>query len=155
MADKKISALSQIADADIESDVLLHIVDNPSATPINKRMTVGQMFENIPTHLAVDDFTTLTVTSAALNTTFGTVLDVANFASSLTFTLADGTDNGQLKVIYASSDHASYTATVNVTNALTSHNSIVFNDGGQAVLLVWNSTVGKWFVLANYGATIS
>ena len=32
MADKKISALSQIADADIESDVLLHIVDNPSAT---------------------------------------------------------------------------------------------------------------------------
>ena len=35
MADKKISALTEIAQADIENDVLLHVVDNPSATPVN------------------------------------------------------------------------------------------------------------------------
>ena len=60
MADKKISALSQVADADIGADDLLHIVDNPGGTPVNKKMTIGQIFENIPTHLAVDDIAVVT-----------------------------------------------------------------------------------------------
>ena len=45
MADKKISALTQVADADIGADDLLHIVDNPGGTPVNKKMTIGQIFE--------------------------------------------------------------------------------------------------------------
>ena len=60
MADKKISALSSVADSDIGSDDLLHIVDNPSGTPVNKKMTIGQLFENIPTHLALNDISTET-----------------------------------------------------------------------------------------------
>ena len=34
MADKKISALTAVADADIGGDDLLHIVDNPGGTPL-------------------------------------------------------------------------------------------------------------------------
>ena len=47
MADKKISALTAVADADIGGDDLLHIVDNPGGTPVNKKMTIAQLFENI------------------------------------------------------------------------------------------------------------
>lgn len=155
MADKKISALTEIAQADIENDVLLHVVDNPSATPVNKKMSIGSMFENIPTHLAVNDFTTVTAGNSTAHTTFGTVFDIASFASSQSFTLANGTHNGQIKVFYASTDGGSKTATVNITNALTSHNQIVFDTAGEAVICVYNSTLSKWFVIANYGATIS
>ena len=42
MADKKISALSAVADSAIGADDLLHIVDNPGGTPVNKKMTIGQ-----------------------------------------------------------------------------------------------------------------
>ena len=45
MADKKISALTAVADTDIGADDLLHIVDNPGGTPVNKKMTIGQLFE--------------------------------------------------------------------------------------------------------------
>ena len=44
MADKKISALTQVSDTDIGADDLLHIVDNPGGTPVNKKMTIGQLF---------------------------------------------------------------------------------------------------------------
>ena len=47
MADKKISALTAVADADIGGDDLLHIVDNPGGTPVNKKMTIAQLFENV------------------------------------------------------------------------------------------------------------
>ena len=67
MADKKISALTQVADSDIGADDLLHIVDNPGGTPVNKKMTIGQLFENIPTHLAIDDINTLTATASKMN----------------------------------------------------------------------------------------
>ena len=70
MADKKISALTQVSDTDIGADDLLHIVDNPGGTPVNKKMTIGQLFENIPTHLAVDDITALTATASNLASSF-------------------------------------------------------------------------------------
>ena len=37
-------------------DVLLF--DDPSGTPVNKRLNIGSLFENIPTHIAMDDIVT-------------------------------------------------------------------------------------------------
>ena len=100
MADKKISALSQVADADIGADDLLHIVDNPGGTPVNKKMTIGQIFENIPTHLAVDDIAVVTTSATNLASTFATDFNLAGASGNITPTLDNGTDTGQLKVMY-------------------------------------------------------
>ena len=152
MADKKISALSQVADADIGADDLLHIVDNPGGTPVNKKMTIGQLFENVPTHLAVDDITVVTTSASNLASSFATDFNLAGASGNITPTLDNGTDTGQLKVMYAST--AGNTATVAITNAASSDfNQIVFNAIGETAILYWNGS--KWFILASTGSTIS
>ena len=155
MADKKISALSQVSDADIGADDLLHIVDNPGGTPVNKKMTIGQLFENVPTHLAVDDIAVVSTSVSNLASTFATDFDLASASGNITPTLDNGTDTGQLKVLYCSSVHGSgHTATVSITNAASSDfNQILFNAIGETAICYWNGS--KWFILASTGATIS
>ena len=55
MADKKITALTEIAAGDVNAVDLLHIVDNPAGTPVNKKMSLSRLFNNLPTYLAFDD----------------------------------------------------------------------------------------------------
>jgi hypothetical protein len=147
MADKKISALSAVSDTDIGSDDLLHIVDNPGGTPVNKKMTIGQLFENIPTHLAVDDIATLTSTASNLASTFASALDLSAASGDVAFTLDDGTDVGQLKIIWASTEPAStYAARITVSSwgwSSDTTEQIIINQLGQAVILFWNGS--DWF----------
>lgn len=157
MADKKISALTQVADSDIGADDLLHIVDNPGGTPVNKKMTIGQMFENIPTHLAVDDIATLTATASNLASTFATAIDLSGAGADVAFTLDDGTDVGQLKIIFASTEPAStYVANVTVSSwgySADTTNQIILDTRGEAVICFWNGS--SWFPVSTVNATIS
>jgi len=157
MADKKVSALTQVSDSDIGADDLLHIVDNPGGTPVNKKMTIGQMFENIPTHLAVDDITTLTATPSNLASSFATAINLSGASGNVAFTLDNGTDTGQLKVIYASHEPASsYVANITVTSwgsSGTGTNQIVLSTLGESAVLIWNGS--NWFVIADSGITSS
>ena len=84
---------------------------------------------------------------------FATAIDGSGFSGSVTFTLDDGTDTGQLKVIWMK-DRGSYDAVVNVTSSYESHlSSITFNTQGDACILMWDGS--GWFVLSNYGATVA
>ena len=157
MADKKISALTSVSDSDIGADDLLHIVDNPGGTPVNKKMTIGQLFENIPTHLAVDDITTLSSTAANLASSFASALDLSGAGSDIAFTLDNGTDVGQLKIILLSTEPAStHKAQIQVASWGYSTDTtlqIQMDTRGESVLLMWNGTA--WFVVAKNGATIT
>ena len=59
MADKKITALNLIAEADIGAGDLLHVVDSPSGTPVNKKMTIQRLLNNLPSFIAFDDVESL------------------------------------------------------------------------------------------------
>ena len=52
MADKKVTALTDLGD-NIASADLFHVVDDPSGTPINKKITAEDVFNNIPSFLGL------------------------------------------------------------------------------------------------------
>ena len=54
MADKKITALTDLGDA-LASVDLFHIIDDPSGTPINKKVTAEDVFNNIPSWIGLKD----------------------------------------------------------------------------------------------------
>jgi len=148
---KKITALTAVSDADIGADDLLHIVDSPGGTPVNKKMTIAQLFQNVPNAIAVDDILVST-TATTLGGNFVDDLDLANAGGNISKALSNGTYTGQLKVIYASS--AGNTVTVTIANAAsTDFNQIIFNAIGETAVLIWNGS--KWFILATTGSTVS
>lgn len=154
MADKKISALTQVSDADIGADDLLHIVDNPGGTPVNKKMTIGQLFENIPTHLAIDDITTLTEASVTLASSAVSALDGSVWPGDKSFTLDNGTDTGQLKFIYLKTEPASsFSARITVDSwgySTDTTEQIVLDTLGQGVICFWDGS--NWYPLSTMPA---
>ena len=52
MADKKVTALTDLGD-NIASADLFHVVDDPTGTPINKKIAAEDVFNNIPSFLGL------------------------------------------------------------------------------------------------------
>ena len=156
MADKKITALSDLGSA-IAGEDLLHVIDDPSGTPVNKKISIANVFNNIPTYLGLDGTAQTITGSTAPNVTASiTLLDGASFSGDATGTLADGT-NGQIKIIIMSTAPSSsrkYTLTVtNWGSTASSNNQLVFNALGEAVVCLFTNS--KWFLVSNYNATVA
>ena len=147
MADKKITALTALSD--IAAEDLLHVIDDPSGNPINKRITVGQVFNNIPTWIGLDGTPqAITNTTDAVNTsTSVTHIDTTSGAHA--GGLADGT-NGQIKIITMIADGGD--SVITPTN-LANGSTVTFNDVGDTAMLIFTNT--NWVLVSNNGCSVA
>ena len=158
MADKKITALSNLGNA-IAGEDLLHVIDDPSGTPVNKHISVSNLFNNIPTYIALDGTAqTITGSVAPSTSTSITLVDLSGVSTSTTATgtLGDGT-NGQVKIIVmttAPSSSSSYRVTVtNWGSTATGTAQLQFNAIGESATCVFTNS--KWYVIASNGTVVN
>ena len=63
MADKKITALTDLSTGVAGAD-LLHVVDDPTGTPINKKLSIDNLFNYIPSAVAFNATETVSADGA-------------------------------------------------------------------------------------------
>ena len=144
MADKIIPNLPKTETVTIDDLVL--VVDTPSSTPTNKKITIKNFFKNIfvQGNSAAADTISL---AGAVSLTYGITWVVTSGAIALT--LAAGTE-GQIKFIVMKTDGGAATLTpISPAN----YSTIEFQDVGDSVQLLF--TNAAWHIVGSHGVTIS
>ena len=150
MADKKITALTDLGNG-IASEDLLHVIDDPSGNPVNKKISVANFFNNVPTFIALDDTVhVVDTTTEAVNVTSSiSHIDTATAGGAHAGALANGT-NGQIKIITMIADGGNSVVTPANANGFS---TITFNDVGDTATCIF--TGSKWNILSSHGVTIA
>ena len=153
MADKKITQLTDLGDG-LASVDLFHIVDDPSGTPINKKITAEDVFNNVPTWIGLNS-TSQSITGDGSTSTAITltepVTEVNATSAAAPCTLADGA-NGQIKIILNVSTSGTNAVTITPSN-LRGGSTITLNAVGESVQCIFKNS--NWNVIGGNGFTVA
>ena len=146
MADKKITALTDLSTGVAGAD-LLNVVDDPSGVPINKKVSVTNFINNLPSFIGFANSTEDIADSGTTALSVSTAITFLETTGTVATTLADGTVVGQIKIIVHD--------TAGGTSEMTPANPLGFVDAdfvtaGDTLTLMW--TGSKWVVIASNAA---
>ena len=150
MADKKITALTDLSTGVAGAD-LLHVIDDPTGTPINKKVSVTNFINNLPSFIgfsnSYEDITDGSQTAMSITH----ALTLLQTAGSNATTLADGTVIGQIKVIIHDTDGGASVMTPADPMGFADLN---FVDDGDTAMLMWTGAAWAIIGFADVGADI-
>ena len=139
MADKKITALTDLSTGIAGAD-LLHVVDDPTGTPINKKVSVTDFINNLPSFIgfsnSIEDITSEQTAAVSITTAVSLLETTSNNVAT---TLANGTVQGQIKIIVHDTDGG---ASVCTPQTRLGYADLNFVDEVDSAMLLW--TGGGW-----------
>ena len=145
MADKKITALTA-ATAGAAAD-LTHIVTDVATTPTNKKITLANFFNKIPTYVGLAA-TPATVASGVIDLT--TPITFISIAGTKAYSLAAGSA-GQIKILICTVAGSTPVGVITPeADGSDGYNTITFNVVGENATLIF--TNGGWQVLSAGGS---
>ena len=143
MADKKITALTDLSTGVAGAD-LLHVVDDPTGTPINKKVSVTNFINNLPSFIGFSNSVENISDGSQTAISITNAVTLLETAGSNATTLADGTVVGQLKIIIHDTDGG--TTEMTPADAL-GFVDLDFADDGDTNMLMWTGT--SWAALSS------
>jgi hypothetical protein len=151
MADKKITALTDLSTGIAGAD-LLHVVDDPTGTPINKKVSVTDFINNLPSFIgfsnSVQDFSSEQTAAVSITTALSLLQTTSNNVAT---TLANGTVQGQIKIIVHDTDGGNSILT---PQARLGYADLNFVDDGDSAMLMWTGAAWAVIGFADVGADI-
>ena len=153
MADKKITALTDLGDALATAD-LFHVVDDPAGTPINKKIAAEDVFNNIPSFLGLKQTSQSITADGSTNTAVNVTTAITEInATSATHAaaMADGSD-GQIKTIINVSTGGTNNIVITPAN-LRGYTTITLNAPGESVICLFKNS--NWNVIAGNGYALA
>ena len=153
MADKKVTQLTDLGDA-LDTADLFHVIDDPSGTPINKKISAENVFNNIPSWIALkqtaQSITASGSTQAADLTSAVTLIDATSATAPTT--LAAASADGQIKTILNASTGGTNAVTITPAN-FKQGTTVTLNAPGESVTLIYKSSF--WYVLSGEGHVVA
>ena len=150
MADKKITALTDLSTGIAGAD-LLHVVDDPTGTPINKKVSVTDFINNLPSFIGFSNSVQDIAASSVAAISITTALTLLETTGTTATTLANGTVQGQIKIIIHDTDGGSSVLT---PQSRLGYLALKFVDDGDTAMLMWTGSAWAIIGFADVAADI-